>query len=180
MLFGCATIRKVGTYTSNRVADLSDIVTVTVGANAYGVKAYIGPLEVGLHKDGIGRYDCLIEKHCSHGNFAIFNGIPSGEIGLRKGPAGWTNFGETVVVNLWDISLGYTICGSKGVGIIKKSAEMWGDDFKASPEQYTRIGVTGGFLFNARIEINPGELVDFLLGFLGIDIYEDDVIKIYP
>lgn len=183
LILGCATVRKVGTYSLNRVADLADIVTVTAGVNAYGAKAYIGPLEIGLHKDGIGGYSCLIEHHCNHGNFALFNGMPSGEIGLRKGPAVWTNFGDTVVVNLWERSTGATrmiLRGRGGVGIKKDSASMWGDDFEASPEQYTRIGMTGGFLFNGRIEVNPGELVDFLLGFFGIDIFEDDVIKMRP
>lgn len=46
-------------------------------------------------------------------------------------------------------------------------------DFPRS--QWTRLGVTAGFLFGARVEINSGEALDFFLGLIGLDLYKDDV-----
>ena len=43
-----------------------------------------------------------------------------------------------------------------------------------SKAHYTRIGVSGGFPLIASFHFNIGELADFLLGFVGIDIYDDD------
>ncbi len=39
---------------------------------------------------------------------------------------------------------------------------------------YTQIEVMGGFLFSVRAGFNVGELLDFILGWGGIDIYQDD------
>ena len=39
---------------------------------------------------------------------------------------------------------------------------------------YTRLGVSGAFFLGLRAEVNPGEFLDFVLGFFGLDIYDDD------
>jgi hypothetical protein len=44
-----------------------------------------------------------------------------------------------------------------------------------TPSSMTRIEVSAGVLFGARIGFNPGELVDFLAGIVGLDLYKDDV-----
>ena len=54
----------------------------------------------------------------------------------------------------------YTECRGKG---------------KPSSAKYTRISFEIGWLaLHTRIAINPGELADFFLGFVGIDLYGDD------
>ena len=43
------------------------------------------------------------------------------------------------------------------------------------PEFYSQVEIAVGLAFSLRLGFNPGELVDFLLGLGGIDIYGDDV-----
>ncbi len=40
---------------------------------------------------------------------------------------------------------------------------------------YTQLEVAGGLGYTARVGFNPGELLDFVLGWTGIDIFGDDV-----
>lgn len=42
-------------------------------------------------------------------------------------------------------------------------------------KQFTQIEVAGALLGSVRLGFNPGELLDFLLGWFGIDIYGDDI-----
>ena len=44
----------------------------------------------------------------------------------------------------------------------------------ATAPHYTQVEVVAGLLFSVRAGVNPGELLDFLLGWAGIDIYGDD------
>ena len=40
---------------------------------------------------------------------------------------------------------------------------------------FTQFTVSAGLLGSLRLGLNPGEFVDFILGFFGADIYSDDV-----
>lgn len=44
----------------------------------------------------------------------------------------------------------------------------------ATAPYYSQIEVVAGLLFTVRAGVNPGELLDFALGWVGIDIYGDD------
>ena len=44
----------------------------------------------------------------------------------------------------------------------------------ATAPYYTQIEIVAGLLLTVRAGVNPGELLDFLLGWTGIDIYGDD------
>lgn len=46
--------------------------------------------------------------------------------------------------------------------------------FSENPAYYTRVGVAGGVCIGMRLEVNPGEFVDWILGFFTVDIYGDD------
>ena len=46
-----------------------------------------------------------------------------------------------------------------------------------NPSYYTDIECVAGFLLLIRIGFNPGELLDFLLGWTTLDIYDDDIGK---
>ena len=39
----------------------------------------------------------------------------------------------------------------------------------------TQLEIAGGLIFTLRLGFNPGELLDFILGFSGIDIWHDDL-----
>lgn len=43
-----------------------------------------------------------------------------------------------------------------------------------NPAYYSQIEVAGGILLSVRAGFNPGELLDFVLGWVGVDIYRDD------
>lgn len=40
---------------------------------------------------------------------------------------------------------------------------------------YTLLEIAGGLFGTVRLGFNPGELIDFVLGWVGIDIFKDDV-----
>jgi len=44
-----------------------------------------------------------------------------------------------------------------------------------SPAYYTQIEVRAGFVKSGRFGFNPGELVDFLFGWMTIDLFRDDL-----
>ena len=44
-----------------------------------------------------------------------------------------------------------------------------------NPARWTQIEVAAGLLGGVRLGFNPGELLDLLLGFFGVDLYDDDV-----
>jgi len=44
----------------------------------------------------------------------------------------------------------------------------------ASAAYFTQIEVAAGVIVGVRIGFNPGELLDFIFGWFGIDIYNDD------
>ncbi len=47
---------------------------------------------------------------------------------------------------------------------------------QSCPSYYTQLEVAAGaLLVGARVGFNPGELLDFLLGWTTLDIYGDDV-----
>jgi hypothetical protein len=51
-------------------------------------------------------------------------------------------------------------------------------DFGRDPSAghyWTNIEVSAAFGFGARLGFNPGEMLDFLLGFAGLDLYSDDL-----
>jgi len=43
------------------------------------------------------------------------------------------------------------------------------------PYYYTQIELAGGLFSSFRIGFNPGEVIDLLLGFLRVDIFDDDI-----
>lgn len=170
----CSFARKTQAYFVNRFNDLSDIASVAVNVNSYGAKGYIGPAGVGLHAEGLYTRDCIDTQKCYRGNITIpfANGIPSLEFGIRNGIRVWGNDSSTAGYTYWEYSSpeeSYERSRNKGVILGSQKRE-----FRFPASQWTRIGLTAGFLFGARVEINPGEALDFFLGIFGIDIYKDD------
>ncbi len=46
-----------------------------------------------------------------------------------------------------------------------------------NPARWTQFEVAAGLLGGVRLGFNPGELLDFLLGFFGADLYGDDLAR---
>lgn len=165
---GCAT----SPYLTDRARDAADIFTVTHGVN-FGAKARVGPIHAGL-----------------------LLGFDS--FGLRAGQFDWNywdqgNFGsvtdfDVTFLSQEEFSVPWlTIARDRG-----KQLRSGGlccialPDYAISPDRplsarakipyYTQVEVAGGFfIVGARAGFNPGELVDFLLGWTTLDIFDDDI-----
>jgi hypothetical protein len=155
---GCATTGYLG----DRMRDAGDVFTASVGMGA-GAKARVGPLQVGA----IGNIDMW---------------------GLRGGKFGDVAFYETLTR---DFLLPWPIQGCFGEErfVYEAPREMpnkRGKGFLAKaplpvlgltdqPEYYTQVEVVIAIGGSLRLGFNPGELLDFVIGWTTIDIYGDDL-----
>jgi len=157
-LSGCA-------YAGHRANDAKDIFTATVGGG-WGVCAQAGPLATGLEAifEGIGMRSGYVGEHDpGHFSRGVDGGFP-----VYQRSIGWTNEeivrrGKEYETDTYAVIIPIPKCtaGEKGKPVI--------------PSCLTRVEVAGGLFFTIRLGINPGELLDFLLGFAGLDILLDDV-----
>jgi len=173
---GCASTRG---YLVDRGRDAADIFTATVGAGV-GAKARVGPLRAGLflNHDAFGLRGgtmvvsdnpfemleadfCLLyveiceftnlearcKNYCAHPLFSS-----EGHSEFLPAPYGGIPF-TTVLY------------------------EPRKEDVPRSRYYhfYTQIEVAGGLIGTVRLGFNPGELVDFLLGWATVDIFRDDL-----
>jgi hypothetical protein len=161
----CAGCSSPG-YMGNRVRDAADIFTVTAGLN-YGAKARVGPFRVGL----FGGSD--------------YAGLRAGEMGLPFQP-----FGSSEEV----IDLEMTAMSAENFEPDLQTAKRRGKlfmsegmicfaipdaDKDASRRQqaayFSECEVAVGLFGGLRLGFNPGELLDFILGWTTLDLYDDDL-----
>jgi hypothetical protein len=72
---------------------------------------------------------------------------------------------------------------TEGSGLAARRGKQYGAgmfwipflSFSDRPFYYTEVEAAGGLWYTARLGFNPGELLDFLLGWTTIDIFDDDV-----
>jgi len=164
LLAGCVS----PAYKKDRIADFRDIFTVTAGYGA-GVRARVGPLHAGLH-------------------------LGADAVGLRGGEWNVSNAmgGEDWDIWAWDFDAllfskeGFHDWGSGDVFGRGKEFRATGGPLVIVPRRatdaqcvkpyyyYTQVEVSGGLLVNLRLGVNLGELLDFFLGWLRVDILNDD------
>ena len=164
---GCTTTGYVG----DRMRDAGDVFTATVGMGA-GAKTRVGPIQVGVLYN--------IDMWGLRGG--DFGPVPWYETCTRDGlfpiPARWIRyplidagpFGEErFACNCkQDVSWqrGKSFAGTAPIPFLGLSKQ---------PEYYTQIEVVLGAFGTLRLGFNPGELLDFILGWTTIDIYSDDL-----
>jgi len=160
---GCASTKS---YLVDRGHDAADILTATAG-DGVGARARIGPIHAGL----------------------IFVGS---EAGLRGG-ALIHNAGRCNPIDVELIGLGFeafhpsrmldsadnTRCDTKSFDAESTvvpfiTTKFIGDSPLVHP-YWTQCDVQIGLIRSLRIGINPGELLDFILGLTTLDIYGDDL-----
>ena len=160
---GCAS-----PYWQNRRADAADVFTATAGVGL-GATARIGPLHAGL---GV-NWD--------------FYGIEAGEIG-KLGSLGEAITGigdkaadDCIVCMGWsEINQGErSAVRGKNVAYRPSGIPFWDPPppESSNPARWTQIEVAAGLLGGVRLGFNPGELLDFVLGFFGVDLYGDDLAR---
>ena len=161
VLSGCA--QRPG-YFADRGRDAADIFTATAGYGL-GAKAELGPLQIGL----IGDRDLW---------------------GLRGGAV--DSFDKT---ENWEASVVFTtvlhfspenpsveergkeLClGSVGPILVEQASSKGSEN---DGSYYTQIEVAAGAGLNLRLGVNPGEMLDFALGWFGVDIYGADIRTIH-
>jgi hypothetical protein len=150
-------------YFHDRWNDAKDIFTVS-GSIGVGAKVRVGPVHFGPI-------------------------VGQGTAGLRNGEVAASNGGDDSELDMLFIpierarplvfSLDGTMVGqSRGkdyavLGVIPfVSTEGWNGSIPA--HYYSQIEVVVGVGVMVRLGFNPGELLDFLLGWFGVDIYHDD------
>ena len=160
---GCAS-----PYWQNRRADAADVFTATVGIGL-GATARIGPLHAGL------------------GVNADLYGIEAGEVGALGDPyhfvdglGNWAGDSCFVFNGKTLIELGpRSAARGKDVAYRPSCIPFWDPPPPEPPNQarWTQFEVAAGLLGGVRLGFNPGELLDFLLGFFGADLYGDDLAR---
>ena len=154
---GCAT----SPYLTDRGRDAADIVTLTVG-KGLGVAARVGPLPFawgvlndkwGLQGGGFGRLEDSGTVGISPAVVFDYIDPPDGEAYERRKVA--------EVASFWLFSF-HRDFFSKGKD-------------PGGPNYITQIEVGVGLGGSIRLGFNPGELLDFILGWTTLDIFNDDL-----
>jgi hypothetical protein len=175
VMTGCASTKA---YLVDRGRDAEDMVTATIGAGV-GAKARVGPVHVGLLAsfDGMGMRG---------GNFGVYDSFKT--IGLDTTLSCVDVFYcDTTTKQRHKDYTAETYLSESG------KSEFMPDphggvpficvprcDARVKPPQtcpyyYTQIEAVLAVGPSVRIGCNLGELVDFLLGWFGVDIFDDDI-----
>lgn len=188
---GCAS----NGYLLDRSRDAADIVSFGVGAGL-GAKVRVGPLQTGLLADvpiaGL-RGGEFVQSEMIGG----FTGHPlffPTSFDLQCIAVGVEMFADDslrrnkdfLVSNILDIPSTYRDAFDTGttniftrdpiIPFFHRPAKKSGTSYY----YYTQIEVVAGVLGSVRLGFNPGEIVDFLLGWAKIDVFDDDLNKKRP
>lgn len=164
---GCAT----GGYVGDRMHDAADVFTVSVGVGG-GVKARVGPVQTGVLLD-------MPKAGLRGGRLSVYSGekeefIPENH-DFQMVCFGVEGFSLTDDLRHKGFQAGATTSGEFGETYIPFFHRVRSSDHPASRSYYTEIEVVLAVGGSVRIGFNPGELLDFLLGWFTVDIYGDDL-----
>ena len=193
-LSGCA---ATGTYLAQRGRDAADIFTLTLGVGD-GVSVRAGP----VHVSAIITSDLMGLKGgqlFSNGNDLMYNeeklaflpipASPEWSTRRREMAEGdkiraeaegrkWKRTKTRWEPNLFGSEIFYQDqgepCDVRGKNTMANSPFPF-YVVSTNAAYYTQLEVAGGILMSLRVGFNPGELLDFMLGWAGVDIYHDDV-----
>jgi hypothetical protein len=162
---GCAT-----PYMIDRKRDLADIFTARVGVGA-GAKAHVGPIQAGL----LFNLDCLGLRG---GEMVYAKEVVNTGADIDYVLGGHSEFDTRCLLSTnstaWNRNKCYSLSYDM-LGIPVNTPFRCPTPNKYSPSYFTEIEVVGGFFWTFRFGFNPGELLDFILGWVGFDIYGDDI-----
>ncbi len=163
---GCGT---TGAYLRDRGDDFMDVFTVSAEYPVFGAQAAVGPAAVGFYTPVTVTSSFILPRLEDRGH----------GIGLRGGWGCYTFAGHSFIVGLQE-SFQREDCavpGKTGKNLSRhKSWCLNGDKLSdIPPSVYTQADISAGCCLGGRLGFNPGELVDFILGFSTLDIYRDDV-----
>lgn len=184
ILSGCSS----NAYLSDRGHDFADIATITISTGC-GAKARVGPIHTGL----IGHSDLAGLRGGSFFSGQLYDHGQDFECPL---PLLQMDMNRCVMSSVEDFHAHMTGEEDNPVTLRHKAYSAWNSiplvttEFKPSSPQLKRDTVPDAALFHpywtqvevaadafagARVGLNPGELVDFILGWVGIDFFDDDL-----
>ena len=163
-------------YWGNRWRDTKDVLTCTVGLGL-GVKARVGPLQVPLIAQsdyaGMRCGECFASPmredfwtYASEAGYVVDQPIPvylRDRDTLYSGHETFDPGGAAAERHKCENSL--------GMGLVTVDRDHLNRAF------YTQVECVVGAIVSVRVGINPGEVADWLVGFVGIDLMADDGVK---
>nr|WP_156781787.1 hypothetical protein [Leptospira tipperaryensis] len=160
-----SSLNGIKNYFLNRYHDFGDILKVGINYNAYGAKVI-------LSTNGVGLFLAQGKEICLPSNlFANIDKNKFEDLTLLL------TIAETYPCTSRP-NESYTTMSRGNFVSVKGPFEIMLLSFHTS--DYFRIGASVGFFLGVRIEFNPAELLDFLLGVVGIDLFQDDIYVTEP
>ena len=166
-------------YWTDRVRDTADILTFGLERSLWGAKGQIGPFgQLGMYCAGhtpVGRPDGF---GLAGGQFQSY----TFEDCTVPPLVGFVQARRTVVDNRRkDFHvLSVVWCPVLHPQTGSPSPSFFGgfegaDDWRRLAPRYTQVEIAAGLVYGLRVGFNPGELLDWLVGWFGGDLYADDV-----
>jgi Leucine-rich repeat (LRR) protein len=152
----------------NRVRDGLDVVSFGVEAPSFGAKLIVGPGGVGAFMGS--PFD--VEATYGWPKLTVSDSFPLSGIGLRGGTFGV--YGSRDNAFGWGTTQKLKISGL-APDMRGKNWDLAVNDSPLPTHAYWRLGIAAGFIVGFRLEVNFGELLDFLVGFVGVDLFGDDL-----
>ena len=175
-LTGCASTHG---YFLDRGRDAADIFTATVGYGAGG-KVRAGPVQVGLFLNGDmaglrgGEVVSLSTRRGTRSTLDVVFPVP-----IPSSASEWPNL--TASMESYDLgTLPSKDPKMAADGLGRKSCFAFGRyvpfiTISGSLSYYTQLEIAAGLGGTLRLGFNPGELLDFILGWATIDLFSDDL-----
>ena len=153
VLSGCANVNI-----TDRGRDAADVFTVSFGG-AYGAKVRVGPLTGGLFlgQDKYGLRGGRVNAFADSG-FA---------------PAGLD--ATCTLISVDSLEFAHEDRRNKSYTAVFGPLGLFCMSEPPPAHYYTQIEVAAGLVGGVRLGLNPGEFVDFVLGWTTLDIYNDDL-----
>ena len=167
-LSGCASPRG---YFVDRGRDAADIFTLAL-EEGIGVKARAGPIAAGLlSSDGtIGlRGGAFVVEDRGYLNMGVTPPIYEGAADVSV--FGFYNIETLHSDKLFPRHKTFHAGHDEQLGVWLQQY----DDGGGNPAYYTQVEATLGLGILLRVGLNPGELLDFILGWTTLDIFRDDL-----
>ena len=155
---GCS---NMSTYTANRLSDLTDVAHVDMTHSSVGLVVNVGPMLLGAEG---------LLPDSDHGSHQYRLGL--------GGPLVLVLDGASVGL-VWPFQCEEVNARRYG-GLAKGYDEMGDDCYWKHVPAWGSIGISGGFLVGVGAHVDLVELADFILGFFGYDIVDDDLSPTSP
>ena len=181
LLSGCTS----SAYLRDRSRDAGDIFTASCGVGFGGVKARVGPVGTGLLHE-FAQYGWRGGDLITPGKMVEGGKVPNGDVQLLvMGGDGFFGTTQNMVR-----AKSYFAMMRAGINIPLHLSEQWdfpvekiGEVQGCAPDQVrssrlaylTQVEVAGGLFGTLRLGLNLGEMLDFVLGWVGLDIFSDDL-----